>query len=526
MALPMARPILLAGTYYLKQRVPVDLVHLVGRTQVKVSLRTKDPNEARRLHTAQAAAIQAHWDLLRKGPATLDDRQVDAVAGEVYRALLAKAPGGHRNAWVQQSFGGVRWVLEMAVGDCPAPRGRAVDKWEALEGILGPYVDDAVAGRCVLDERTRRRILEKAAVAAIQATKHVLRECEGDWRADPLAERFPSPDVLVETSTAVVDVEAVWVMVVKGCGPKTLLKYRRILDDLLAFLGTKDLGSITRKDVKSWRDVLVKRPGLAARTVQRDYLGSIKAIFACAARNDLLTVNPAEGVTVEEARLTGRRKMRGFTDEEAAIILKATFAPCTDRTSRKLAHARRWVPWLCAYTGARVGEMTQIRRCDVIVRDGHWCVRITPEAGTVKGKDPHDVPLHEHLIAQGFIAFVEDHGEDEPLFHKPRAADVVRKTFPSEATAKALAKWVRALGVTDPAVHPLHGWRHRFKTDGRYSGMRAHELDALQGHAIAGMGGRYGEFPARVTAREIAKLPRYEVGTVATKASRSLDGVA
>ena len=98
MALLMARPILLAGTYYLKQRVPVDLVHLVGRTQVKVSLRTKDPNEARRLHAAQAAAIQAHWDLLRKGPAMLDDRQVDAVAGEVYRALLAQAPSGHRNA--------------------------------------------------------------------------------------------------------------------------------------------------------------------------------------------------------------------------------------------------------------------------------------------------------------------------------------------------------------------------------------------------------------------------------------------
>ena len=43
MALPMARPILISGTYYLKQRVPADLVHVVGSPQVKVSLRTKDP---------------------------------------------------------------------------------------------------------------------------------------------------------------------------------------------------------------------------------------------------------------------------------------------------------------------------------------------------------------------------------------------------------------------------------------------------------------------------------------------------
>ena len=47
MALPTVRPILISGTYYLKQRVPADLVHVVGSPQVKVSLRTKDPAEAR-----------------------------------------------------------------------------------------------------------------------------------------------------------------------------------------------------------------------------------------------------------------------------------------------------------------------------------------------------------------------------------------------------------------------------------------------------------------------------------------------
>ena len=511
MALPMARPILISGTYYLKQRVSADLVHVVGRPQVKVSLRTKAPAEAKKRHAVQMSANQAHWDLLRRGSTNLDDRQADAVAGEVYRALLKTVPGGSRNALVQMSYANIRWTLEMALGLAPPPPGGRVEKWTALEGVLGSYVDAAIAGHCVLDERTRHRVLEKAAVAAIQATKQTLRECEGDWRVDPMADRFPSSDVLEKPAAVRVDVETLWRQVEKGCGLKTRLKYRRVLDDMMAFLGTKDIGSVTRENVKSWRDDLVKRPSLAARTVQRDYLGTIKAVLACGMRNDLLGTNVAGGVLVEEARLAKRRQMRGFSDEEATIILTASLQPSTARTSRKFASAKRWVPWLCGYTGARVNEITQLRSRDVVVRDGHWCVAITPETGSVKNGRPHDVPLHEHLLGQGFLEFVDQHGREEPLFYNPRKSSEARGTLPSETTGKALARWVRALGIVDTSVDPNHGWRHKFKTDGRTVGINPNALDALQGHTIAGMNGRYGDFPARVTAPEIAKIPRFKI---------------
>jgi hypothetical protein len=32
----------------------------------------------------------------------------------------------------------------------------------------------------------------------------------------------------------------------------------------------------------------------------------------------------------------------------------------------KLAAAKRWVPWLCAFTGARVGEMLQLRKAEIL----------------------------------------------------------------------------------------------------------------------------------------------------------------
>jgi|GEM_PF-2501525 hypothetical protein len=69
------------------------------------------------------------------------------------------------------------------------------------------------------------------------------------------------------------------------------------------------------------------------------------------------------------------------------------------RTSAHLKLAVRWVPWLCAYTGARSGEMTQLRKQDIERhKDGFWLVHITPDAGTVKGSMPRTVVLHERCL--------------------------------------------------------------------------------------------------------------------------------
>ena len=72
-----------------------------------------------------------------------------------------------------------------------------------------------------------------------------------------------------------------------------------------------------------------------------------------------------------------------------------------------MAAAIRWVPWVCAYTGARGGEITQLRAEDVKRhRQGFWTITITPEAGTVKTGQARTVPVHEHLVARGSIEFV------------------------------------------------------------------------------------------------------------------------
>ena len=120
-------------------------------------------------------------------------------------------------------------------------------------------------------------------------------------------------------------------------------------------------------------------------------------------------------------------------------------------TTRAGASARRWVPWLCAYTGARVGEITQLRAEDVFQQDGVDAIRITPDAGTVKTRSTRVVPLHEHLLAQGFLNFsrTKDKG---PLFYEAKEGRLLHDepTNPRKPryvkAREHLADWVRSLG--------------------------------------------------------------------------------
>ena len=68
--------------------------------------------------------------------------------------------------------------------------------------------------------------------------------------------------------------------------------------------------------------------------------------------------------------------------------------------------AKRWVPWLAAYTGARVGKLAQLRKQDVAREGEHWIIRLTPDAGTIKTNEARTVVLHPHLVELGFPAFV------------------------------------------------------------------------------------------------------------------------
>jgi integrase len=199
-------------------------------------------------------------------------------------------------------------------------------------------------------------------------------------------------------------------------------------------------------------------------------------------------------------------------------VLKATLEPPPPRMEPHNAAARRWVPWICAYTGARPREACQLRAEDIRQHpnDGFWYARITPEAGTVKGNEAREVPLHPHLIEQGFAAFAQGRARG-PLFYDPEARrklKVVDAANPLRGqwvkSRDKLSVWVRSLGIDDLGISPNHAWRHTFKRRAASAGIERRFRFAMCGHASKEEGDVYETPTLEDLAAEIPKFPRYE----------------
>lgn len=300
--------------------------------------------------------------------------------------------------------------------------------------------------------------------------------------------------------------------------PATSKRWRPVIEHFKGHLGHDDAARITRKDVVAWKDALLSEKGpdgellRSARTVKETYLAALIVVLGYARENARIKANVAADVTV---RVPKKLRLRDpdFTKEEVRKILRASLRAQPDSLSPQHRLARRWVPWLCAYTGARVNEMTQLRAEDLREVDGIWTIRITPEAGGVKGGKARLVPIHEHLIAQGFLDVVTAQGEG-PLFYNPERGRGGSEGNPHyKKMGERLAAWVRKLGVDDPNVQPNHAWRHLFKTTARSVHMDPEARDAIQGHAVKTEGQKYGVYPVVLLATELAKLPRFEIET-------------
>lgn len=515
MVLSMSRPQKRgkSGVYYLRKRVPRALLSAVGRKEVWVSLDTKDPERAKVLHREKETELAAKWSRMDAGPQYLDDEQVEAIAGEIYRARLAQ-------------FGKVRsfpaanhhWVLVRIT--CDAADGTVATPSMTPERALRFHareVDERLARSGLkVDEDTHHRLLVATNRALKQAAALYMRQMDGDWTPDPKADRFPSlrlpePDKPVMPQKPAVEVEDFWEKVSAGYSAGTQKRWRAILNRLLASAAITDLSLVTESHVEAWRDAALVSGKVTARTFANNDLTAIKTIFKRAVKRKLVSVNPAQNVTVEEAHKQVGKAMRDIYDEEAILVLTKTLQPQSPRLAKHNAAARRWVPWLCAYTGARVNEITQTCAEHVRNVDGYWCIWITPDAGTTKNRRARYVPLHEHLIAQGFLDFVKTHAGSDRLFAAVEDGDL---TTAAQVTGGHLAGWVRKV-LKDPSVAPNHGWRHRFETEARFH-MQEMFVDAIQGHAGKTQGRKYGHFPPRVLGPLIAKMPRQPVDVPGT----------
>jgi integrase len=169
----------------------------------------------------------------------------------------------------------------------------------------------------------------------------------------------------------------------------------------------------------------------SARTVSDIWVVAARTVLGWAFKEPVIRSNSFDGVSIRVPRAVLSRDGKEFHQSEISTILNAALA-VTD-TKRASKAACRWVPWLCAYSGARSGEITQLRGQDIEHRQGFVAMKLTPDTGTTKNAKTRTVPLHEHLIAQGFMDCVRVKGRGLLLYNpamKTVAVDVTNPRAP------------------------------------------------------------------------------------------------
>ncbi|MGU3399498.1 DUF6538 domain-containing protein [Brucellaceae bacterium D45D] len=527
----MARPMRRKGSSFhqFRKRIPLDVLNkargmtlalpvgnevihnTIGLNAIEVtaSLRTRDPNEAKARQSALLAYLEGVWASLRNGPARLTHKQVLGLAGEAYRGLVGafEDDPGEASLW---SAAVKKNASVLAQGDT------AIEKW------FGPSVDQVLAAHQLhVNAESRKSVIDQVALAVTKASIRVAQFAGGDYSPDTVAGRYPSftqtdrpaqkpPQHLNPAGQqSITGLVQGWWKEAKAAGRSisTYEAYERSARLLAEFLQHDVAHAVTDHDIIRFKDHRLDQ-GVSLKTITGADLPGIRQLFQWGIANKKLTHNPAKDIKVAKIK-TKRVRDPGFTDEEAKAILSHSRQHLrTVREAPHLYNARRWVPWLCAYSGARVGEMAQVRKQDVRQEDGTWVIRITPEANTVKDAEYRDVPIHKHIIEMGFVEFVQS-SKPGHLFMSPssNSEEAVRGAW--RTTKNRVTDFVREVNK-DPNVQPNHAWRHRFMTVGRDVGISKDIRFAITGHDTTDEGDDYGVVSIKAKAAAIALLPRYE----------------
>ncbi|MCU4181788.1 site-specific integrase [Bosea sp. BH3] len=505
MALAMARPWKhpKTGIYWFRKRVPDELRARLGKTEEKQSLGTRDPAEAKIKQLEVLAAVEVRWANLKAGPRTLSEREAHEFARSAHDRWLAR----YRDNPSQQP-----WPVELGTKLFPAPLKlwdelAPIDlttldtegsKIRELEAWCMREVDADLAVRGLQIDDAGRLTYAKAIAAAILRASLTLAEMAngyaGPTAADAVINGAPVPiRASAQAPVSFDDLVKGWAAEKKPAA-KTLYAWKAVVEKLKKSIGHDDAARLTPDDMLRWKASLIEAE-FKPKTIRDANLVPIRAILQWAVDNRKLPSNPAERVTMDvKSKAAGSR--RSYTEVEAKTVLAAA--------AKETDAVKRWVPFLCAYSGARVAEICQLRFEDIVEIDGIWCFKIDPQAGSIKtAGSERAVPLHPALIEAKFLDFVRK-VKKGPLF-----ADLPADRFGSRGGngTKVLGRWVRNLGLTDERLAPNHSWRHRLKTLGRRHGLAPDIVDAITGHQRKTVADTYGEFPMEALHRELSKIP-------------------
>ncbi|WP_461437930.1 DUF6538 domain-containing protein [Marinobacter nauticus] len=497
--------------YWVRKRIPDDIRHIIGKREIKRSLRTSDPREAK----SRALTVCAEIDLLfsnARRSMTMGAAEMEALQGEYYRTRVsAITEEANKEGWLPEHFE----TLTDQLSDIPEAnitsrlddaayeehRTAVASQWgiKAIQKTLREHgLNPPAPIMHQLGERAFRA--ELAAHHAAYAKKY------GDpaWQppayaAATLANSETLPELFTQYAAST------------RLPSKTVDSWQSYIERAHKYLKARPAAAITKHDIRAFAEALQqgnkeaspKGRALAAKTVNDNYIAALSAVYKWAIDREKLANDPTKGVRVK-ARASETSGIDQYTREQVATILRATRQPQPIRTKQETRNVRRWAPWLCAFTGARISEILGLKRADVSETRGVYYIRIT---GQIKNKHSERfTPLHPAIIGEGFIEYWQSLPEGTEYLFPGNWKD---KNRSRKAAANKLREWIKAqLPDADwERLSPNHSFRHWLVSECRTARIDPDRQRVLTGHKPRDTHGGYGPNDTPMLYDDIKTIP-------------------
>jgi integrase len=548
-----------SANYYYREAIPPDVRSLLGAdgkrapSEVWLSLGTPDLKIAKQRLVGVRAAQYRRWAALRaatSAPPTINPNQgfpnqgkLDGIVAHLYGKNLQI----RLNKWKLANSEGPTAEDAFVEGERAELRKAAREQMAGMTSAWVAAVSDAVIVELGWtlpktdvngEETAEYRKLAGLVLEALSAAQRVaLERFDGNPWAEPqspvVKQAINSVALRPAIGESLMELFDRYAKQTVAEGRKkldTVTQDRKTVNLFSTWIGKRSAESIDKKDVREFRNLIAELPlkyntrrgyqGLSLvnmaekgrneslqkrelRTIAKE-ISAISSFFSWLVSEGYANENPTFGLTPRFDKTKGRLPCYTF-DQLNAVFSSPLFTGCESRTGKehlvgdtKVRDWRYWLPLCAMFTGARVGELAQLRPEDVREEAGIWIFDLVNDDDKVKAtslKSPasrRTVPIHTSLRDFGFLNYVEI----------LKAAGSVR-LFPElkvnnrgqhgATPSRFLRKYLERLGIkTEGDGLGFHSFRHTFTDELRRNDVFDGVITTLLGHTTGTMTEKYG----------------------------------
>jgi integrase len=539
MATPWKHPD--SGIYYFRRAIPNELRKKIGKTVIKESLGTREPNEARRLFLDKQTECENLFESARNG-FVITQKKATELAGIWLRRKLNEDEA-------QRDLDNPELIFDTNsdTKDLHSYYDHHIEEMqEAREGgnayrVVKDEINDIAYSENVPVINSIKGfdvLVEELFWAKIRYYQTINKRSDGDWSTDveEMLKKYP-----VATNKSQVKAEGITLQELfkkfkaeRQPPEKTADEYQKVIARFIEVNGSVSAECITGSMVREFKDALLKTPSVLThkqralslpeliKSVGSNYSGRrlsdgsinkhitmVSTILKWAGNNSYFDDNwnnPAQGKFVK--RKDSKKEIKPFTNQELEKIFSSDVYASGVVTKGGAGKAAYWLPMISLYTGMRLEEAGQLLVSDIKQEDGVWYFDINEsESKRLKNKSStRIVPVHKRLIDFGLIDYV-DSIKDVRLFPLLKADKYGSLT---QNWSKWFGRLLTKLNIKDSSK-VYHSFRHGMKDALRNAGVDEAISDAITGHTNSSVGRTYGSGYNLATLNKAIQKVNYDV---------------